>query len=117
MPVRNGRLKVGIVGCGVVATAYYMPYMLRRKGDFEIVAVCDNNERRVKLCAKLFGVPGTHVDYYDMVKRAAQGQNCVTSASVRSTSSCPPSGPTRLLAGSAPYEPAAIARAVGRYPL
>lgn len=63
------RVKVGIVGCGVVATAYYMPYMLGRD-DVEMVAVCDLNERRVKACAKLFGVKQTYTDYFEMIRRA-----------------------------------------------
>jgi predicted dehydrogenase len=64
------KLKVGIVGCGVVATAYYMPYMLRHKDDYEMVAVCDINRRRTELCARLFGVPEVYTDYYDMIKKA-----------------------------------------------
>ncbi len=67
---RDKRLKVGIVGCGVVATAYYMPYMLRHADDFEMVAVCDLTERRTGLVAKLFGVPQTYTDYFDMLARA-----------------------------------------------
>jgi predicted dehydrogenase len=70
MPTENAKLRVGIVGCGVVATAYYMPYLLRQKQDYEIVAVCDTNTRRLKACAKLFGVRQTYTDYFDMLKKA-----------------------------------------------
>jgi predicted dehydrogenase len=63
------KLRVGIVGCGVVATAYYLPHLLRRSNDFEIIAVCDSNERRAKACAKLFGVAVVLTDYYKMLER------------------------------------------------
>jgi hypothetical protein len=34
------KVKVGVVGCGVVATAYYFPYLMNMP-DVELVAVCD----------------------------------------------------------------------------
>lgn len=64
------RLKIGIVGCGVVATAYYLPHMLRNANKYQVVAVCDNNERRAKACAKLFGVPQVFSDYNQMIREA-----------------------------------------------
>lgn len=37
------RVKVGLVGCGVVATAYYLPYLMRME-TVDIVAVCYYHE-------------------------------------------------------------------------
>ncbi len=66
----NGRtVKVGIVGCGVVATAYYLPYMRKMPG-VEITAVCDIHERRLRETARLFGAKQTYTNYGDMLKRA-----------------------------------------------
>ena len=35
------QVKMGIVGCGVVATAYYLPYMMRMPRPLRSRAVCD----------------------------------------------------------------------------
>jgi len=34
------KVKVGVVGCGVAATAYYLPYLMKMDTT-ELVAVCD----------------------------------------------------------------------------
>ncbi|RME67059.1 MAG: gfo/Idh/MocA family oxidoreductase [Verrucomicrobia bacterium] len=66
---RSRRIKVGVVGCGVVATAYYLPY-LRRQPDAEIVAVCDTRPARTAACVRLFGAKEAYSDYYEMIRRA-----------------------------------------------
>ncbi|MBK1875513.1 Gfo/Idh/MocA family protein [Pelagicoccus mobilis] len=63
------KVKVGVVGCGVVATAYYLPHMLKMP-EVEIVAVCDIFEDRIKACQRLYGARETYTDYYDMVAKA-----------------------------------------------
>lgn len=66
---RSTRIKVGVVGCGVVATAYYLPYLMHQP-DVELVAVCDNRPARTAACVRLFGAPEAYVDYYEMIRRA-----------------------------------------------
>jgi predicted dehydrogenase len=61
------RIKVGVVGCGVVATAYYLPWLMRHA---ELVALCDNNPRRLAICQRLFGAHETYTDYSDMLAKA-----------------------------------------------
>lgn len=68
-PPSPRRIRIGIVGCGVVATAYYLPF-LRRQQDAEIVAVCDKRATRTAACQRLFGARETFEDYYEMVRRA-----------------------------------------------
>ena len=34
------KVKVGVVGCGVVAAAYYLPYLMKMD-EVDLVAVCD----------------------------------------------------------------------------
>lgn len=63
------KVKIGVVGCGVVATAYYLPYLLdSEKAD--LVAVCDRFETRMKTSARLFGAREQYLDYDDMIERA-----------------------------------------------
>ena len=59
-------IRMGIVGCGVVATAYYLPYLLD-ESRAEITAVCDVAEKRVAQCQRLFGAKHGYYDYYDML--------------------------------------------------
>lgn len=63
------KVKVGVVGCGVVATAYYLPCLMRMP-EAEIAAVCDIHEERTAACARLFGAREQYRDYYDMIRRA-----------------------------------------------
>lgn len=64
---KSGRVKVGVVGCGVVATAYYLPYLMRHA---DLVAVCDLYESRTAACARLFGAKEQYQDYGEMIRHA-----------------------------------------------
>ena len=63
------KVKVGVVGCGVVATAYYLPYLMKMP-EAELVAVCDLGQARAAACARLFGAKEQYQDYYEMIRRA-----------------------------------------------
>jgi predicted dehydrogenase len=63
------KVRVGIAGCGVVASAYYLPYLMRMD-DAELVAVCDLREERTKACARLFGAKEQYLDYYEMLDKS-----------------------------------------------
>ncbi len=63
------RVKIGVVGCGVVATAYYLPW-LRKYPQAELVAVCDTYPERTSACVRLFGAREAYSDYNDMIRRA-----------------------------------------------
>ena len=60
------RVKIAVAGCGVVATAYYLPYLMSLE-TAELVAVCDVDERRTAACARLFGARKTYRDYDRMI--------------------------------------------------
>ena len=63
------KVKVGVVGCGVVATAYYLPYMIDME-EVDLVAVCDRFETRTAASARLFGAKEQYLDYYEMIDQA-----------------------------------------------
>jgi predicted dehydrogenase len=63
------KIKVGVVGCGVVATAYYLPYLMKMD-TAELVAVCDRFETRTQASARLFGARQQYLDYNEMIERA-----------------------------------------------
>lgn len=63
------KVKVGVAGCGVVATAYYLPCLMHMD-TVELVAVCDRFPARTQGCARLFGVKEQYADYDEMIARA-----------------------------------------------
>lgn len=63
------RVNVGVVGCGVVATAYYLPYLMSMD-NAELVAVCDRDEARAEACKRLFEAKEAYRDYDEMIERA-----------------------------------------------
>jgi len=63
------KIKVGVVGCGVVATAYYLPY-LKNMEAVQLVAACDRFETRTRACARLFGAGEQYLDYDEMIAHA-----------------------------------------------
>jgi predicted dehydrogenase len=67
--VRGKKVKVGVVGCGVVASAYYLPYLMKMQ-NAELSAVCDRFETRTSACARLFGAKEQYQDYYEMLAQA-----------------------------------------------
>jgi predicted dehydrogenase len=66
---RSRKVKVGVVGCGVVATAYYLPYLMKMD-SVELVAVCDRFERRTAASARLFRAQEQYQDYAEMLAHA-----------------------------------------------
>ena len=66
---QSPKVKIGVVGCGVVATAYYLPYMMRMQ-DAVISAVCDLYDTRTEACIRLFGAKEVYQDYYEMIEKA-----------------------------------------------
>lgn len=67
--VNAPKVRVGVVGCGVVATAYYLPYLMRME-NVELVAVCDRVAARTAACVRLFGVRRAYQDYDEMLEQS-----------------------------------------------
>ncbi len=60
------RIRIGAVGCGVVATAYYFPFILGYE-HAELVSVCDTREVRARESARLFGAGEYYTDFDRML--------------------------------------------------
>ena len=63
------KLRIGIIGCGGIATSKHMPSLAKVK-EVEMVAFCDIIEERAIDAAKRFGAEGskTYVDYKELLK-------------------------------------------------
>ncbi len=62
-------VRIGIVGCGVVATAYYLPYLLDEPRA-TVAAVCDLDRARADACKRLFRAEKAYGDYFEMLDDA-----------------------------------------------
>lgn len=64
-----GTLKIGIIGCGGIATAKHLP-ALRQIDEVEVVAFCDIVEKRAVEASKKFGTDTAKVfvDYSEMLQ-------------------------------------------------
>ena len=79
------KVKVGVVGCGVVAAAYYLPYLMTMD-KAEIRAVCDLRPVRTEACVRVFGAREQYADYYDMLEKSEIDAVFILTAPVRT---CP----------------------------
>ncbi len=63
------KVRVGVAGCGVVATAYYLPCLMAME-NVDLAAVCDLWPERTTACARLFGARQQYQDYGEMLAHA-----------------------------------------------
>ena len=45
------RLRVGVVGCGVIAQVMHLPHLAELRDRYEIAALCDISEPTARACA------------------------------------------------------------------
>src|SRR5438067_11835031 len=64
--MKNGKLQVGIIGTGGIATSVHMPGYARLSEQVDVVAACDVQAERVAAVASGFGIPHTFTDYIQM---------------------------------------------------
>ncbi|WP_158806606.1 MULTISPECIES: Gfo/Idh/MocA family protein [unclassified Acidisoma] len=62
------RLKVGVVGCGLVAQVMHLHYLRELSELFEIAAICDVSESVRAACAKTYGVTETFRSWEEMLR-------------------------------------------------
>jgi predicted dehydrogenase len=63
----NGRLQVGVVGCGVIAQVMHLPHLLELDDRFALRALCDISEPTARACADRFGQPAVYTSWEDML--------------------------------------------------
>lgn len=70
--MKNGKLQIGIVGCGGIANNKHMPALAKLSDLCEMVAFCDDQKERAEKAAKEFGTADAKVytDYNEMYKDA-----------------------------------------------
>jgi len=61
------RLKVGVIGCGLIAQVMHLHYLRELSEQFEIAALCDVSEDVRSACACDYGVDRTFADWGDLI--------------------------------------------------
>jgi predicted dehydrogenase len=59
----NKQLKVGVIGCGGIAQMMHLPFLADRTDLFDIVALCDADERTLEIVSKRYHVTNAFSDY------------------------------------------------------
>lgn len=61
------RLKVGVIGCGLIAQVMHLHYLRELSEQYEIAALCDVSEEVRSACARDYGVTQTFADWRDLI--------------------------------------------------
>src|SRR5437868_2983747 len=76
-----GRLRVGVIGCGLIAQVMHLNYLRELSDRFEIAAVCDLSEVVRAACAREYGVPEQYGSWQELLKRPLDAVLVLTSGS------------------------------------
>jgi predicted dehydrogenase len=62
------RIKIGVVGCGLIAQMMHLPHLRELADLYEVVALCDVSPATLKHAADGHDVRRRHTDYRDLLK-------------------------------------------------
>jgi predicted dehydrogenase len=79
--VTGQRLRIGLVGTGLIAQVMHLHYLAELAGQFEVAAVCDLDEASAQACAERYGVPVAFTDWRDMLRHPLDAVLVATSGS------------------------------------
>lgn len=63
-------IRVGVIGCGVIAQVMHLPHLSQAPEDYDLAAVCDIAKPVADACAARFGVRAAFTDWRDMLESA-----------------------------------------------
>jgi predicted dehydrogenase len=75
------RLRIGVVGCGVIAQVMHLPHLLELDDLFELRAVCDISEPTARACAARYGDPKVFTSWEEMLSEPLDAVLVLTSGS------------------------------------
>src|SRR6059036_150278 len=76
-----GRLRVGVIGCGLIAQVMHLHYLRELSDRFEIAAVCDVSDEVRAACARDYGVPQQFASWHELIARPLDAVLVLTSGS------------------------------------
>ena len=75
------RLRVGVIGCGVIAQVMHLHYLAELSDRFELVALCDAAEDVCAACAQDYRVPQRFTRWQDLLRAPIDAVLILTSGS------------------------------------
>jgi len=75
------RVRVGLVGTGVIAQVMHLHYLAELGDRFEVAAVCDLDSDSARACAERYRIPATFTDWRDLVEHPLDAVMVLTSGS------------------------------------
>jgi predicted dehydrogenase len=72
-------IRVGVVGCGLIAQVMHLPYLNELPDRFEVAALCDLSEPVATECARRYGVPRVHTDWRALLDETLDAVMILTS--------------------------------------
>jgi predicted dehydrogenase len=79
--VTTRRLRVGVVGTGVIAQVMHLHYLDELTESYEVAAVCDIVAQNARASAERYGVPAVFTDWREMLREPLDAVLVLTSGS------------------------------------
>jgi predicted dehydrogenase len=76
-----GRLRVGVIGCGLIAQVMHLHYLRELSDRFEIAALCDISDEVREACAREYAVRDTFASWRDLLAHPLDAVLVLTSGS------------------------------------
>ena len=73
------QIRVGVVGCGLIAQVMHLHYLNELSDEFELVAVCDISEAVAVACANRFGALTVHTRWQELLEQPLDAVLVLTS--------------------------------------
>jgi len=80
-PATQRRLRVGVVGTGLIAQVMHLHYLTELADGFEIAAVCDIVEASARACSERYGAGKVFSDWREMLAEPLDAVFVLTSGS------------------------------------
>jgi predicted dehydrogenase len=77
----GGRLRVGVVGAGVIAQVMHLHYLSELSDRFEVTAICDIVADNARACAGRYGIGAAYSDWQEMIAAPLDAVLVLTSGS------------------------------------
>jgi predicted dehydrogenase len=65
--VPTRRLRVGVLGCGVIAQVMHLPHLMQLQDRFEVAALCDLSTELLAQLGSHYGIERLHTSYEEML--------------------------------------------------
>jgi predicted dehydrogenase len=75
------RLRVGVIGCGLIAQVMHLPYLRELSDEFEIAALCDVSADALEACARDYNAARRFTDWRALLDEELDGVLILTSGS------------------------------------